>query len=60
MKGTTYVLQLKDFVGKQVTLAGWLYNSRSSGKLLFLIIRDGTGLCQCVVEKGKINRRAIR
>jgi asparaginyl-tRNA synthetase len=57
MKGTTYVSQLKDYVDKQVSLAGWLYNSRSSGKLLFLIIRDGTGLCQCVVEKGKINDR---
>jgi len=54
MKGVTKVLQLKDFVNKQVTLAGWLYNSRSSGKLLFLIVRDGTGLCQCVVEKAKV------
>jgi asparaginyl-tRNA synthetase len=57
MKGATYVSQLKDYVGKQVSLAGWLYNSRSSGKLLFLIIRDGTGLCQCVAEKGKINEQ---
>jgi len=35
-------------------LAGWLYNSRASGKIQFLIIRDGTGLCQCIVEKGKV------
>jgi asparaginyl-tRNA synthetase len=55
MKGVTNVSQLKDYVGKQVTLAGWLYNSRSSGKLIFLIIRDGTGMCQCVVEKAKID-----
>jgi asparaginyl-tRNA synthetase len=55
MKGTTYINELKNNVSKTVTIAGWLYNSRSSGKLLFLIIRDGTGLCQCVVEKGKIN-----
>ncbi len=55
MKGTTYISELKNNVSKTVTIAGWLYNSRSSGKLLFLIIRDGTGLCQCVVEKGKIN-----
>jgi len=47
----TLIEQLKDRVGQQVTLAGWLYNSRSSGKILFLILRDGTGLCQCVVEK---------
>jgi len=45
---------LSKYEGKKVTLAGWLYNSRSSGKIQFLIIRDGTGLCQCVVEKGKV------
>jgi asparaginyl-tRNA synthetase len=46
---------LKDSVGEEVTLAGWLYNSRGSGKIQFLIVRDGTGLCQCVVEKGKVS-----
>jgi len=50
----TSISELKNHVGESVTLAGWLYNSRSSGKLQFLIIRDGTGLCQCVVEKGKV------
>ncbi len=50
----TCISELKNHVGQSVTLAGWLYNSRSSGKLQFLIIRDGTGLCQCVVEKGKV------
>ena len=47
----TTIAQLKDHVDKPVTLKGWLYNSRSSGKLLFLLVRDGTGLCQCVLEK---------
>jgi len=51
----TYISELKDHVGKEVTLAGWLYNSRSSGKIQFLIIRDGTGLCQCIVEKGNVS-----
>ena len=50
----TYITELKNNVGKEVTLAGWLYKSRSSGKVQFLIIRDGTGLCQCIVEKEKI------
>jgi len=49
-----YISQLKNNVGKEVTLSGWLYNSRASGKIQFLIIRDGTGLCQCIAEKGKI------
>jgi len=48
------ISELKNHVDQQVTLSGWLYNSRSSGKVLFLIIRDGTGLCQCIVEKGSI------
>ena len=46
--------ELAGHVGKDVTLAGWLYNSRASGKIQFLIIRDGTGLCQCIAEKGKV------
>ncbi len=51
----TYVTELKDKTGQEVTLAGWLYNSRASGKIQFLVIRDGTGLCQCIAEKGKIS-----
>ncbi|MBL8125469.1 MAG: asparagine--tRNA ligase [Blastocatellia bacterium] len=48
----TYINQLKDQIGHEVTLKGWLYNSRSSGKLVFLQLRDGTGIVQCVVFKG--------
>jgi asparaginyl-tRNA synthetase len=51
------ICNLADFDGEEVTLAGWLYNSRASGKIQFLIIRDGTGLCQCVAEKGKISEQ---
>jgi asparaginyl-tRNA synthetase len=48
----TYIEQLKHHIGEAVTLKGWLYNSRSSGKLVFLQLRDGTGIVQCVVFKG--------
>ena len=41
-------------MGQEVTLQGWLYNSRASGKIQFLIVRDGTGMCQCIVEKGGV------
>jgi asparaginyl-tRNA synthetase len=51
----TFIAELKNCVGQQVTLAGWIYQARSSGKVQFIILRDGTGLCQCVVEKGKIS-----
>jgi asparaginyl-tRNA synthetase len=51
----TYIAELKNNIGQEVTLSGWLYNSRASGKIQFLIIRDGTGLCQCIVEKGQVD-----
>ncbi|MCS6873638.1 MAG: asparagine--tRNA ligase [Pyrinomonadaceae bacterium] len=47
----TYVNELKEHIGEEVTLKGWLYNMRSSGKILFLQVRDGTGIVQCVVFK---------
>jgi asparaginyl-tRNA synthetase len=47
----TYINELKNHIGETVTLKGWLYNSRSSGKLVFLQLRDGTGIVQCVVFK---------
>src|SRR5512133_3451520 len=40
--------------GKEVTLHGWLHARRSSGKLHFLQVRDGTGTIQCVVFKGNV------
>lgn len=48
---TTTIHQLGEYAGRTVTLRGWVYNTRSSGKLVFVILRDGSGLCQCVVEK---------
>ncbi len=52
--GSVAISHLKDHVGDTVTLSGWLYNKRSSGKLHFLEVRDGTGICQCVVFKGAV------
>ncbi len=49
-----YINQLSQHVGEEVTLKGWLYNLRSSGKLLFPQLRDGTGIVQCVVLKKTI------
>ncbi len=42
------------YLGQDVTLHGWLYNKRSSGKLHFLQLRDGTGTIQCVLFKGDV------
>ena len=42
-------------MGEDVTLRGWLYNKRSSKKLHFLEVRDGTGIVQCVVFQGDVS-----
>jgi asparaginyl-tRNA synthetase len=49
-----YIEDLAAHVGTVVTLRGWLYNKRSSGKIRFLVIRDGTGLVQAVFLKNKL------
>src|SRR4030088_3845814 len=40
--------------GQEITLRGWLYNLRASGKLLFPIFRDGTGTIQGIVPKAAV------
>jgi asparaginyl-tRNA synthetase len=40
--------------GEEVTIKGWLHNRRSSGKIHFLILRDGTGFIQAVVSKAAV------
>src|SRR6266581_5102173 len=52
--GHVYINQLASHVGEEVTLKGWLYNLRSSGKILFPQLRDGTGIVQCVVLKNAV------
>lgn len=50
-----YIEDIGKHAGQTVTLQGWLYNKRSSGKLHFLQLRDGTGVIQCVVFKGDVS-----
>src|SRR3989339_1133155 len=49
------IKDLKARVGQEVTLQGWLYNMRSKGKLAFLLVRDGSGICQAVVFQGDVS-----
>ncbi len=49
-----YIEDLKHHVTEEIKISGWLYNKRSSGKVRFLVIRDGTGILQCVMVKGII------
>jgi len=45
-----YIEELSKHAGDEVTLKGWLAGKRSSGKIHFLQVRDGTGVCQCVAS----------
>jgi len=49
-----YISDVSQYEGKQITIRGWLYNKRSSGKLWFLLVRDGTGIIQSVVSKADV------
>src|SRR5438477_9700067 len=48
---TATIGNIDKFDGQEVTIQGWLYNLRESGKLLFPQFRDGTGVIQGVVVK---------
>jgi len=48
---TISIAEAKAHIGEQITLKGWLYNKRSSGKILFLQVRDGTGVLQGVLAE---------
>jgi len=51
----TTVGEIAAFEGQTVTLQGWLYNSRGSGKIAFLQLRDGSGIIQCVLKKQAVD-----
>jgi len=54
-----YIEDLPRHAGQEVTLRGWLYNRRSSGKVHFLLVRDGTGVCQCVASLADVGADAF-
>jgi asparaginyl-tRNA synthetase len=51
---TTAISKIGTKAGASATAQGWLYNKRSSGKIQFLIVRDGTGYLQCVVPRADV------
>ncbi len=54
-----YISDLGKHVGQKIELKGWAYNSRSSGKVKFLELRDGTGMVSCVFFKGECDEAAF-
>jgi len=53
-KPVTTIAKIGEYEGQSVTLRGWLYNLRESGKLLFPIFRDGSGTIQGIVPKAAV------
>ena len=50
-----FIKNISEKVGQEVELKGWVYNRRSSGSLVFLEVRDGTGFIQAVVVKDSVS-----
>jgi len=55
---TVRITDFKNHVGQEVLVQGWLHNKRSSGKLQFLIVRDGSGFTQAVMAKAAVTPEA--
>ena len=54
-----FIEDIKNYENQEITLQAWLYNKRSSGKLHFLQLRDGTGEIQAVVFKGNVSEEVF-
>jgi asparaginyl-tRNA synthetase len=54
------IAQIGQHVGESVTIRGWLHNRRSSGKIHFLVVRDGTGFLQVVMGKNDVSEETFK
>jgi asparaginyl-tRNA synthetase len=55
-----YIEDIGTHEGQEITLKGWLHHKRSSGKIHFLILRDGTGFVQAVMSKAAVGEEMFR
>ncbi|MGH9204239.1 MAG: amino acid--tRNA ligase-related protein, partial [Vicinamibacterales bacterium] len=51
----TFIDEIGQHIGKSIAIKGWLHNRRSSGKIHFLVVRDGTGFLQVVMGKKDVD-----
>src|ERR1041384_5354363 len=56
---TVSISQLSKYEGQEVTLQGWNSNKRGGKGLYFIILRDGTGFCQCVVDEKNVSKEVF-
>jgi asparaginyl-tRNA synthetase len=59
MESRFFIKDVANYDGQTVTIQGWLYNIRSSGKILFIIARDGSGFIQCVATKADLGEESF-
>lgn len=50
-----YIEELEKYIGQEIELSGWVTHKRSSGKIRFIVMRDGSGICQCVIVKNQVS-----
>ena len=55
-----YIEDIGKHTGEEVTIKGWLHNRRSSGKIHFLTVRDGSGFIQAVMSKAAVGEDAFK
>jgi len=55
-----YIEDIGKHTGEEVTIKGWLHNRRSSGKIHFLTLRDGSGFIQAVMSKAAVGDEAFK
>lgn len=60
MKMKVTIAEVKNYVGKEVTIGVWLTNKRASGKIAFLQLRDGSGFMQAVVTKSDVDESVFQ
>ncbi len=54
------ISEISRFNGDVCRIKGWVYNKRSSGKIVFIIVRDGTGLTQAVASHGEVGEEGVK
>jgi asparaginyl-tRNA synthetase len=59
MSSIIRVDQIADYADQEVCIQGWVYNRTDKGKLVFLLVRDGSGFVQCVAFKGDLDENTF-
>ncbi len=59
MDRTHYISEAKENKGKKIKIAGWVHDVRNLGKLMFVHVRDKTGIMQVTMKKGVVDDKLL-